>query len=212
MELKASTRATTGKASRRLRHQGLLPAIVYGRQAQSSIIELDTRSFERVFARSGKTQLIDLEVDGGRAAKVLVKEVQRSPRRNTLVHVDFHQVSLLEKLQVDVPLLVTGTPELVANGEADVLQVMHAFRVECLPTAIPESIEVDISGLAEIDAGIRVGELELPAGVTAAVEADELVVKLAAKRVAEVEEEVVAAEAAEEEAPAGATAEATAPE
>ena len=177
-----------GKAARRLRHRGRLPAVVYGQRTAASSIELDAHEFERVFARAGRTQLIDLVVDDGRPHKVLVKEVQISPRRNLPVHVDFHQVSLREKLQVDVPVVVTGEAEPVRRGDADVLQVLHAVRVECLPNDIPEAVEVDVSGLDHVDAGVRVSELELPRGVTVVSDAEELVVKLAARRVAAEEE------------------------
>jgi large subunit ribosomal protein L25 len=201
MQLTANRRDVTGKAARRLRHRGRLPAVVYGHRTAASSIELDAHEFERVFARTGRTQLIDLAVDGGRAHKVLVKEVQVSPRRNTPVHVDFHQVSLREKLQVDVPIAVTGEAEPVRMGDADVLQVLHSVRVECLPNDIPEAVEVDVSGLDHVDAGVRVAELELPRGVTAVTDPEELVVKLAARRVAPAEEEEAAAPVAEAERP-----------
>jgi large subunit ribosomal protein L25 len=191
MELKADRRETTGKATRRLRRQGRLPAVVYGQRAAASV-ELDTHEFERVYARSGKTQLIDLVVGSGRPSKVLVKEVQISPRYNTLLHVDFHQVSLRERLQVDVPVSVTGEAEPVRAGEADVLQVLHSVRVECIPTKIPEVVEVDISGLGEVDAAVRLSDLRLPEGVSVVGDPDEVIVKLAARRVAA---------GAEEEAP-----------
>jgi large subunit ribosomal protein L25 len=197
MQLTANKRDVTGKAARRLRHQGRLPAVVYGHRTVASSIDLDAHEFERVFARTGRTQLIDLVVDGGRAHKVLVKEVQVSPRRNTPVHVDFHQVSLREKLQVDVPVVVTGEAEPVRMGDADVLQVLHSVRVECLPNDIPEAVEVDVSGLDHVDAGVRVAEVELPRGVTAVTDPDELVVKLAARRVAAAEEEAAPAPAPE---------------
>jgi large subunit ribosomal protein L25 len=205
MRLIANKREITGKAARRLRHQGRLPAVVYGDHTAASSIDLDAHEFDRVFSRTGKTQLIDLVIEDGRPSKVLVKEVQLSPRRNTALHVDFHQVSLREKLQVDVPIVVSGEAEPVKAGEADVLQVLHALRVECLPTDIPDAIEVDVSGLDHVDAGIRVSDLNLPSGVTAVVDPEELVVKLAARRVVEVEEVEPAAEGAEEgtaEAPA----------
>jgi large subunit ribosomal protein L25 len=199
MQLAANKREITGKAARRLRHQGRLPAVVYGHHTTASNIELDAHEFDRIFARTGKTQLIDLVVDGGRANKVLVKEVQISPRRNTPLHVDFHQVSLREKLHVDVPVVVGGEAQPVKQGDADVLQVLHTLRVECLPASIPEAIEVDVSGLDHVDAGIRVSDLTLPEGVTAVVDPEELVVKLAARRVAVAEEEEAepTAEAAE---------------
>ena len=204
MELKADKRETTGKATRRLRRQGKLPAVIYG-QRDAASIEVDTIEFEHVYARSGKTQLIDLVVGSGRPSKVLVKEVQVSPRTNTLLHVDFHQVSLRERLQVEVPVSITGEAEPVRGGEADVLQVLHTVRVECVPTRIPEVIEVDISGLAEVDAAVRVSDLRLPEGVDAVSDPDDVVVKLAARRVveevAEAEEEPEAAEEGAEEEP-----------
>jgi large subunit ribosomal protein L25 len=180
--------------------------VVYGHLIEANVIDLDAHEFDRVFSRTGKTQLIDLVVDGGRANKVLVKEVQLSPRRNTPLHVDFHQVSLREKLQVDVPVVVNGEAEPVKMGEADVLQVLHTLRVECLPAAIPDAIEVDISGLDHVDAGIRVSDLHLPEGVVAVQDPEELVVKLAARRVSAVEEEEEAAAVAPEGAPEGAEA------
>ena len=197
MQLNASKREVTGKATRRLRHQGRLPGVVYGQRAAAISIELDMHEFERVYARSGRTQLVDLVIDTGRPHKVLVKEVQVSPRRNTFLHVDFHQVSLRERMQVDVPVHVTGEAEPVRAGEADVLQVVQSVRVECVPTKIPESIEIDVSVLTEVDAAVRVSDLHLPEGVTAVTDADDVVVKLAARRA--VEEEPVAAEAPAEE-------------
>jgi large subunit ribosomal protein L25 len=204
MELKADKRETTGKATRRLRRQGRLPGVVYGQRAAASV-EMETHDFERVYARSGKTQLIDLVVGSGRPSKVLVKEVQVSPRYNTLLHVDFHQVSLRERLQVDVPVSVTGEAEPVRGGEADVLQVLHSIRVECVPTRIPEVIEVDISGLAEVDAAVRLSDLQLAEGVSVVGDPDDVIVKLAARRVAaEVGEAPAAEEAAEPAAEAAA--------
>ena len=200
MQLNASKREITGKASRRLRHHGRLPAVIYGSRTAAASIELDAHEFERVYARSGRTQLIDLVIESGRPHKVLVKEVQVSPRRNNVLHVDFHQVSLSERLQVDVPISVTGEAEPVRAGEADVLQVMHALKVECVPTLIPEVIEADISGLAEVDAAVRVADLHLPAGVTAVADQDEVVVKLAGRRVAVEEVEAPPAEEAAEAA------------
>jgi large subunit ribosomal protein L25 len=195
MELRVTRRQIAGKAVRRLRRQGRLPAVLYGHRAAATSLEVDEHEFERVYARTGRTQLIDLVIDGGRPHKVLVKEVQVSPRRNTLLHVDFHQVSLRERLQVDVPVVVTGEAEPVRAAQADVLLVLHSVRVESLPASIPEAIEVDISGLTNVDDVVRIADLRLPGGVVAIGDPEDVVVKLAARRVAEVEAEAeVAAE------------------
>jgi large subunit ribosomal protein L25 len=206
MKLKAVNREITGKATRRLRREGRLPAVLYGQRAASVSLELDMHEFERMYARAGKTQLIDLTVESGRPHKVLVKEVQRSPRRNTVLHVDFHQVSLRERLQVDVPISVSGEVDPAQAGDADVIQVLNVLRVECLPASIPEVIEVNVSGLTESNPTIRVADIELPQGVDAVADADDVIVRLAARRAAVEEEEApveegAAAGAAEGETP-----------
>ncbi|MBJ7601924.1 MAG: 50S ribosomal protein L25 [Candidatus Dormibacteraeota bacterium] len=205
MQLNANKRDSLGKASRKLRHQGLLPAVLYGHHTKAFNLQLDAREFGRVFARVGRTSLIDLVIDDGRPHKVLVKEIQHSPRWHHVVHVDFHQVSLREKLQVEVPVTVSGLPAPVDAGDADVLHVLHNLKVECLPTDIPDVVDVDISGLKEIDEGIRVGDLRLPPGVSVVDDPEEMVVKLTARRdmVAELAAEEAAEGQAEEPAEAG---------
>jgi large subunit ribosomal protein L25 len=197
MELTAHKRDVLGKAARRLRHQGKLPAVIYGQGHKPEPLEVDGRDFGRVFIRAGHTQLVDLVVGTGRPHKVLIKEVQLSPRKNTPLHVDFHQVSLREKMQIDVPLSFVGEAPGVKAGLGDLMQLAHALRVESLPAAIPEAIEVDVSGLEEVDEGVRVADLQLPEGVTAIGDPEELVVKLQPSRVSAEVEEGEAGEVAE---------------
>ncbi len=195
MELKASVRQTLGKHSRRLVREGKLPAVVYGHNAEPTPLVLDRLEFQKVFVKSGRTHLVDLVVDGDRTEKVLVREVQTHPRRIGPIHVDFYQVNLEEKIQVEVPIHTTGESAAVKRGDADVLQPMHALRVECLPSDIPEAFEVDLAPLDEIDAEIRVSELKIPSNVTVLDEPDELVLKIVKKREMKVEEEIPAAAA-----------------
>ncbi|HEX4214663.1 MAG TPA: 50S ribosomal protein L25 [Candidatus Dormibacteraeota bacterium] len=200
MKLKAKNRELTGKAARRLRHEGLLPAVVYGQGHKPKNLELDEREFGRVFARAGHTQLVDLVVESGRPQKVLIKAVQISPRKNSPIHVDFHQLSLREKMQIEVPLTFVGEAVGVRLGNGDLLPLSQSLRVETLPTTIPESIEIDVSGLEEADATIHVSDVVLPEGVTAVEDGDTPLVKLQPHRVSEAGEE--AEGAGEGEAPA----------
>lgn len=185
----------------KLRAQGRVPGVVYGHHAKPVSVALDSHEFQRVLAKAGRTHLVDLVVDEGRAHKVLIKEVQFHPRRQGPIHVDLQQVSLKEKLQVEVPIAITGEAPAVKRGDADLMIIVHALKVECLPGDIPESIEVDVSGLDEVDAGIRVADLHFNDGVTVMVDGEEMVVKAQARRdmIAELEAEV-AAEAPEEAA------------
>jgi len=206
MQLKASPRKPLGKRSRRLTREGKLPAIVYGHNTEPTPVTLDRIEFQKVFVKSGRTHLIDLMLDGERTEKVLIREIQTHPRRQGPIHVDFYQVNLQEKIEVEVPVHVVGESAPVKQGDADILQPMHSIRVECLPTEIPEDFEVDISALDEIGAELRVKDVRVRAGVTVLDDPEELVVKIVPKRELKVEEEIPAAEAAvpaEGEAAAG---------
>ena len=198
LDLKAERREVRGKALRRLRSEGKLPAVVYGHRAPSAPIMLDGHEFQKVFARAGRTHLVDLHVDGGRAQKVLVREVQHHPRRPGPIHVDFYRVDLKEKLHAEVPLVITGESPAVKLGDGDPIQGIHTLKIECLPSAIPEAVEVDISALETAESVLRVSDLVLPAGVTVLSDPEDVVVRIAARRELAVEaEEAVPAEAVE---------------
>jgi len=212
MQLKGLPREPLGKRSRRLLREGKLPAIVYGHNTEPTPITLDRLEFQKVFIKSGRTHLVDLAIDG-RMGKVLVREIQTHPRRLGPIHVDFYQVNLEEKIEVEVPVHLVGESGPVKQGDADILQPMHSIRVECLPSDIPESFEVDITALEEIEAELRVADITVPKGVTVLDDPEELVVKIVHKRELKVEEEVPAAEAAvPAEGEAGAEGEAPAAE
>jgi large subunit ribosomal protein L25 len=196
MQLNASTRELLGKRSRRLYREGKLSAVVYGHNTKATPLTLERLEFQKVFVKSGRTHLVDLVVDGSRAEKVLVREIQTHPRRLGPIHVDLYQVSLEEKITVEVPVHLVGESAAVKRGDADILQPIHALRVECLPTDIPEAFEVDLTPLEEIEAEMRVSELNVPKGVTVLADPEDLIVKIVHKRELKVEEEVPAAEAA----------------
>jgi large subunit ribosomal protein L25 len=196
MQLKASTRTLLGKRSRRLHGEGKLAAVVYGHNTAATPLVLDRLEFQKIFLKSGRTHLVDLVVDGDRTEKVLVREIQTHPRRLGPIHVDLYQVSLEEKITVEVPVHLIGESAAVKRGDADVLQPIHMVRVECLPTDIPESFEVDLTPLEEIESELRISDLRVPKGVTVLVEPEELVVKIVHRRELKVEEEVTVAETA----------------
>jgi len=195
MQLKGLPRQPLGKRSRRLVREGKIPAIVYGHNTEPTPIVLDRLEFQKVFVKSGRTHLVDLAIDG-RTEKVLVREIQTHPRRLGPIHVDFYQVNLQEKIEVEVPVHLVGESAAVKRGDADILQPMHSVRIEVLPSEIPEAFEVDLTPLEEIESELRVSELTVPKGVTILDDPEDLVVKIVHKRELKVEEEVPAAEAA----------------
>jgi large subunit ribosomal protein L25 len=206
MKLNATPRERLGRRSRSLLKEGLLPAVVYGRHSDSKPISLDAREFDRVFREAGRTHLVDLGGLGGRGVtKVLIKAVQTHPRHLGPIHVDLQAVSMREKLQVEVPVVAIGESPAVKTGLGEVMLVTHGLKVECLPGNIPEAFELDLSGLDSIGDQIRVGDLPPKDGVTILADAEEVLVKIQAPRVAAEEEEAeeaAAVEAAEEAAEA----------
>jgi large subunit ribosomal protein L25 len=201
IELPATTREERGSHNKPLRRQGLVPAVLYGHNVEPRAISTQANVLHRVWMRAGRTQLIDLTVDGGRAQKVLVREMQIDPRTNRPIHADLFAVNLREKLTADVPVVVTGESPAVVDAKVGTLQqLINTLRIECLPADLPSQFSVDVSGLTEIDQGIHVRDIQLPEGVALVhIDPDELVVKVAALRIVE-EEPTVAAPEAEGEA------------
>ncbi len=204
IDLPAKTRDQRGSHNGPLRREGLVPAVLYGHNVEPRALTAPAALLHRVWMRAGRTQLIDLSVDGGRAQKVLVREMQIDPRTNKPIHADFFAVNLREKLTADVPVVVTGESPAVVDAKIGTLQqLLNTLRIECLPADLPGQFSVDVSGLMEIDSGIHVRDIELPDGVALVhVDPDELVVKVAALRIIEEEPEVAPAEGEEEAAAA----------
>lgn len=172
--------------------------MIYGHNVDPVTVVVDGREFVKAFQKVGRNQLVDLQLDSEPVRKALIREVQRSPRDGDLLHVDFYQVNLTEKIESEVPIEIEGEIEIVSKGEADLQRGLHVLKVECLPTDLPPVIMVDVSGLKEVDDEIRVKDLKIPPGCEILDEPDDLIVKVAAHR-EEVEE--VAPEAAPAEVP-----------
>ena len=205
IELQVTTREERGHHNHPLRREGQVPAVLYGHNVEPRAVSAEAKLLSRVWMRAGRTKLIDLVVDGARAQKVLVRELQVNPRNGRPIHADFFAVNLREKLTADVPLVITGESPAVVDSKVGTLQqLLNTLRIECLPSDLPSQFSVDVSGLAEIDSGIYVRDIQLPSGVTLVhIDPDELVVKVAALRVAvEGDGETEAAEVPEGEAAA----------
>ncbi len=195
--LKAQVRSGVGKgAARSLRRGGTVPAILYGRGRDPKPIAVDARALTAALhTHAGLNVLIDLELagDGGsEPATVMVREIQRDIFRHQPIHVDFHVISLTEHLETHVPVVLQGTAKGIAEG--GVLE--HHLRevlVECLPTQIPEQLELDVTELV-VGRSLHASDLTIPEGVTLVTPPEEVIVTVVAPRV--VEEEVAPAAAA----------------
>jgi large subunit ribosomal protein L25 len=190
------------RPSKRLRHEGKIPAVVYG-HGEPVAVTVDWRALRQVLTtEAGLNALINLEVEG-ETQLTMVKELQRHPVRHDVLHVDFLRVRADEPITVDVPITLTGEAEDVHRADGTVDHVLYQLEITALPGDIPTELTVDISGLAVGDL-IRVGDLQLPRGVTTEIDPEEPVVVARAEVVVELEEaEVEEAEAAEGEGAEG---------
>jgi large subunit ribosomal protein L25 len=191
-QLKAEPRELTGKKVGRLRHQGILPATVYGFNMEPLNIQFSAHDFGGIIRRAGTTQLIDLAIGTDRLRSVFIRTAQVDPKRNSIIHVEFYAPNLREKLTVSVPVHAEGDSPAVRDGGI-LLQVLDHVDVECLPDNVPGAIPADISAIAEINGALHVSDLVLPEGVVAVTPGDEVVVKVDPPAAEEVVEEAVAA-------------------
>jgi len=216
LELEVFKREITGKEVRFLRREGITPANLYGHGIDSTSLQVDTKHLEQMLTQAGKTSLVSLNIkDSKTPVKVLVREVQKNPLTDELLHVDFYQVKMTEKITAEVPLLFVGEAPALKNKYTSLLHLVDSLSIEALPDALPHSLEVDLSSLEETNQAIYVKDIHLSDGVTLLSDPEQMVVKIAETRravEAEVAAEVAEAEvkeevAAEEEARPEAAAE-----
>lgn len=190
-KLAATSREETGKgAARRLRRSGRIPAVVYGRGEETQSLSVDAHELERLFSDiSIENTVIDLKVGRKKALKTLVREVQAHPFKPIILHVDFYQIHTGESITLDIPIRLVGTSTGVKEGGI-LDHHLHELHVECLPAAIPEAIEVDIT---ELDLGdsVHVRDLALPEGVETDVDGDRTICSVVTPTVLQVAEELV---------------------
>ena len=186
------------RATRRLRRDGFVPGVVYGGTGQedATSFKVNARTLRHVLVDG--SALIDLKVDG-KTLPVIVKDRQLDPVRDELIHIDLLEVRLDEKIQTQVGVHLEGIEEAPGVKEGGVLeQVSHQLNIEALPTAIPEAINVDVSGM-EIAATMHLSELTAPEGVEFLDDLEETIIATVVVPT-EVEEPEGEAEAPSEEA------------
>lgn len=161
-QITARKRKDSGKgAARTHRREGRIPAILYSHGDDSVSLTIDQNEFDRlVHSISIENTIVELDVEGGRY-KVLIREVQRHPFRGDFLHVDFFHVAMDEKLHVEIPIVIVGTPDGVKNKGGMLDHQLRELSVFCLPDNIPEKVEVDVSAL-DVGESIHVGDLNLP--------------------------------------------------
>jgi large subunit ribosomal protein L25 len=174
VKLKAEPRGATGRsAARKLKARGIVPAVIYGGKQKSQALQVLERDINAMLSHaSGENILVELEIAGEKASRTaLLQEVQHSPVRGDVVHVDFHAISMDEKIEASVPLEPSGVATGVKNFGGLLEQNLRTLTIECLPRDLPDKITVDVSAL-NIGDTIHVRDIKLPAGVVVKVQPD----------------------------------------
>ena len=200
IELQATNRETLGKKVRFLRRQGIIPTHLFGHDVESVALQCDAVQLQQVLAQAGKTRLLSLKLDKAKKPRnVVVREIQKDPRTGELLHVDFYQVRMAEKIKVEVPIVLVGEAPALKSKENMLLHELTSLTIECLPNQIPASVELDMSSLTEVGQAIQVKDITLGEEITVFNDPEHIVVKINLRPLEKIEEveEVVAEEMVE---------------
>lgn len=195
--LKAEKRDISKKGTiNELRRKGKLPGVLYGKNIESSPVAVDAKELLKVLKTHGESALINLELEGEKHP-VLMKEIQRDTLKDAIVHVDFYRVSMTDRIEFNLPLVLKGDAEGVRMG--GILQHQkRELSVKALPADMPEHLEVDISGL-KIGDTLTVGDLKMDEKITVLDDPEEVVISILAPKLAEDTEVPTGEQAAEPE-------------
>lgn len=177
-QLLVSPRTITGSKVKQLRKNNIIPANIYNRNADSISIQVDSKTFSKLYSEIGQSSVVDLHIQGSNAKHpCFIADVQYNPITNKINHIDFRQVSLKEKVTLNVPIEFVGESLAVKDG-AMLVTLISELEVEALPTEVPESIIADITKLQTVDDEILVSDLQFDrTKVTIYLDADTLIAR-----------------------------------
>ncbi len=176
--LKAEDRKIEGRKVKALRKQNVIPANIFGNKIKSKSIQVSLKDFENLYKEVGETRVINLDF-GSEKRPVLVHDVQLNPKTDEVLHIDFHQVDLKEKIEAEVPVELTGESPAEKQSLGTVVQYVNEIKVEALPGDLPEKFVVDVSELSEVDQAVFVKDLKMDRSkVEVKNDAEEIIVKV----------------------------------
>jgi large subunit ribosomal protein L25 len=198
--LKAATRARTGSGRlNQMRREGWLPSVIYGRGTENKNLKVDAKSFSELLAKSSSDNIIiNLEIDGEGTRLAFLQAIQHDPLSGVAVHADFLAIDEKTEITANIPAHLNGEAPGVKSGGV-VEQYVHAIEIICLPDDLPDTLEIDISGL-QLGDSLHLGDIKYPKGVRPTHAADVVIVHIG--RAGSGAETEAAAEAAATPAPA----------
>ncbi|MCM8783575.1 MAG: 50S ribosomal protein L25 [Candidatus Omnitrophica bacterium] len=200
VSLLAKSREVKGKKVKNLRKEGWVPGVVYKRGEENVLLQLNKKDLLKILHTSlGGNVIISLKIDKGSPSvkkgrtqdvkTVIIKDIQKDPLSDEILHVDLQQISLTENIVVNVPIALVGESLGVKRDGGILEHLIWEIQVECLPTSIPEKIEVDITQL-ELGHSVYVKDLRIPEGVKVLTNPEQMVVTVSMPKEEKIEEKV----------------------
>jgi len=180
--LTAQPRAELGKIVDRLRHKKLIPAIVYGHGLKSQAVSVEAGQFQKIYRQAGSSSLIDLTIGDQAPVKVLIHDLQRHPSKQDIIHVDFYQVKMTEKLETEIELNFINEAPSVKEQGGIFIRSIDRVKVTCLPAELVHQIDVDISVLKSFEDRIHISDIKPPKGITILDKPEEVVASVTPPR------------------------------
>ena len=181
--VKLDPRTVTGKKVRQLRRQGVIPVHLYGADIEPSNLQIEVRALNRLLPQVGTNIPISVEIEDQEMENIcFVREVQRHPVTEEVLHVDFLRVDITRTVSAEVPLTLSGISPAVSEMAGTLLQNIQTLSIETLPMNMPAEIPVDISVLVDFDSTLLVGDIEVPGNVIVLNDPEDTLVRVAPPR------------------------------
>ena len=188
--LSLSRRRITGKKVKTLRRKGIVPVHMYGSGTEPQSLQTDALELQQLLPRVGTNVPLSIRLEDDSGENIcFVREVQRHPVTEEILHVDFLRVDVSQAIQAEVPVNVVGVSPAVRDLNGTLLLQMQSILVEALPMNVPASLELDVSGLDDFEKAVYVGDVAVGSQVTVITGADEMIARVSAPRI-EVEEAI----------------------
>ncbi len=165
MSIKLEAKIRPKGGINKLRNSGSVPGVVYGRGVKNSNVFMEKSELEKAVERAGETTLLELAIDDSKPKHVLIHDIQRDPVKDFLIHVDFLEVRLDQKIKAEIPLVFVGEAPAVKELSGVLVRNVQHLEVEALPQNLPHNIEIDISGIKTFEDHLTVADIKVGAGV-----------------------------------------------
>ena len=190
LKLEAKIRQEKGKKVKKLRKEGILPAVLYGPSLKPMNLEVDKKEFEKIYEKAGESSLISLEVKG-KEYPVLIHQIQRDPIKEEILHVDFYHPSAKKKVEARVPLVFEGVAPAVKELGGTLIKNLSEVHLKGLAKNLPREIKINLGKLKNFEDLITVADLKLPPGVEVKERKEEIIAHVLPPEKEEKEEEKV---------------------